>query len=74
MASSTGPEVPGFLGTHRFSLTGKGTHQLSPKARKSNTGNPSIKIADKAPVTFKLFCQKFQKLLGKQSERGCPVY
>jgi len=47
VALSTG--VPGFLGTHRFLLTGEGTRQLYPKIRKSTTGNPSIEIADKAP-------------------------
>ena len=40
--------VPGFLGTHQFSLTGKETHQLCVKIRKSTTGKPSIKNADKA--------------------------
>ena len=44
-------EVPRFPGTHRFSLIGKGTYQFCPKIKKSTTGNPSIKIADKAPVT-----------------------
>jgi len=53
MALSTG--VPGFLGTHRFSLICKETHQIYPKTRKSTTRNPSIRNADKAPAQANFF-------------------